>query len=144
MSKQDADSIESFHKKCRAGRLKVTPQRSAIYASLLGDKEHPSADVVFRRLRKTLPSISFDTVNRTLLTFVDLGILKMVEGYGRPKRFDPDTDQHHHFQCLKCNKIVDFYNQTLDAIQVPKGLMSRFTITGKKVVLEGICKACNK
>jgi len=137
-------SFEAFHKKCKEGNLKITPQRMAIYEALINDKAHPSADVVFQRIRKKIPNISFDTVNRTLLSFADLGLLKVVEGYGRPKRFDPDTESHHHFQCTKCNKIIDFCDKTLDAIEVPKDIKNRFTVTGKKVVIEGLCDSCRK
>ncbi len=141
---KDSDTLEVFQQKCKEGKLKLTPQRIAIYQSLLNDKEHPCANTVFQKIRERIPNISFDTVNRTLLSFVDLGILKVVEGYGRPKRFDPDTDSHHHFQCLKCNRITDFYDKTFDAIAVPKDLKSKFMITGKKVVLEGVCQLCRK
>lgn len=137
-------TFEFFQKKCREGNLKITPQRSAIYEALAKDRGHPCADVVFQRIRKKIPNISFDTVNRTLLTFAGLGLLKVVEGHGRPKRFDPQTHSHHHFQCIKCNKIIDFYDKALDAIKVPKDIESRCRVTDKKVVLEGICADCKK
>jgi Fur family peroxide stress response transcriptional regulator len=144
MNNLQGASFEVFYKKCKERNLKITPQRMAIYEALINDKAHPSADVVFQRIRKKIPNISFDTVNRTLLSFADLGLLKVVEGYGRPKRFDPDTNSHHHFQCLKCNKIIDFCNTGFDALEIPKEVKSRFTVTGKKVVLEGLCDFCKK
>ena len=136
--------LETFHQKCKEGNLKITPQRAAIYETLVNDKGHPSADVVFQRIRKKIPNISFDTVNRTLLSFADIGLLKIVEGFGRPKRFDPDMESHHHFQCIKCNKIIDFCDKTFDALEIPKDIKNRFTVTGKKVVLEGICDSCKE
>ena len=144
MNKQSGEVSETFRNKCREANLKITPQRMIIFESLVDDKGHPSADVVFQKVRKKIPNISFDTVNRTLLSFVDMGLLKVVEGYGRPKRFDPDMESHHHFQCVKCNKIIDFCDKTLDAIEVPKDIRSRFTVTGKKVVIEGLCDSCRK
>jgi Fur family transcriptional regulator, peroxide stress response regulator len=142
MINKQPGSLEIFREKCKEGGLKITPQRTAIYQSLLGDKEHPCADMIFQRIRKKIPNISFDTVNRTLLSFAELGILKVVEGYGRPKRFDPDTASHHHFQCLKCSKIIDFQDKLLDSIEIPENFKSRFRITGKKIILEGFCDAC--
>ncbi|MCU0666953.1 MAG: transcriptional repressor [Candidatus Omnitrophica bacterium] len=137
-------SLEFFYKKCKEHNLKITPQRATIYEALFNNKTHPSADAVFQRVRKKIPNISFDTVNRTLISFVGAGILKMVESYGRPKRFDPDTGNHHHFRCLKCNSILDFIDKGFDSLAVPKDIQNRFTITGKKVVLEGICNSCRK
>jgi len=144
MNKQAGDINETFRNKCREANLKITPQRTIIFDALVNDKGHPTADIVFQRVRKKIPNISFDTVSRTLLSFVDMGLLKVVEGYGRPKRFDTDTDSHHHFQCLKCNKIIDFCNTGFDALEVPKEIKSRFTVTGKKVVLEGLCDSCKR
>lgn len=144
MNKQTVNLNQTFRDKCREANLKITPQRMIIYESLIDDEGHPTADIIFKRVRKKAPNISFDTVNRTLLSFVDMGLLRVVEGYGRPKRFDPDTESHHHFQCLKCNKIIDFCDQALDAIEVPRDILNRFTVTGKKVVIEGLCDACRK
>jgi Fur family transcriptional regulator, peroxide stress response regulator len=131
-----------FQNRCRNGKLKITPQRSAIYASLTNDRSHPFADTIFNRVKGNIPNISFDTVNRTLVSFVDLGLLKAVEGFGRPKRFDPDLSAHHHFQCTKCHKIVDFCDKRLNNLPVPREIENKFTVTGKKVLIEGICDYC--
>ncbi|MDD5774712.1 MAG: transcriptional repressor [Candidatus Omnitrophica bacterium] len=131
-----------LHKKCKAANLKITHQRSIIYEALRGEKSHPCADDVFKKVRKQIPTISFDTVNRTLLSFAGVGLLKIVEGYGQPRRFEPDTVEHHHFQCMKCNRIIDLYEKSFDDIRVPAALAKKFTVTGKKVVLEGLCEAC--
>lgn len=144
MNKYAKDIQSVFHIKCGEANLKITPQRAIIYESFINDKDHSSADLVFKKVRKHIPNISFDTVNRTLLSFVDIGLLKVVEGYGRPKRFDPDMGNHHHFQCLKCNKIIDFNEPSFDMLEVPAVIKNEFTVTGKKVVLEGICRACHK
>ncbi len=144
MNKQAFDRNEVFRHACREVHLKITPQRTVIFDALANDRGHPTADIVFQRVRKKIPNISFDTVSRTLSSFVDMGLLKVVEGYGRPKRFDTDTGSHHHFQCLKCNKIIDFCDTSLDAIEIPEDIKNRFTVTGKKVVLEGLCDSCKR
>lgn len=136
------ESMEYFLEKCRENSLKVTPQRRAVYEELLRAKEHPSADLVYRRLKKAFPNISLDTVNRTLLTFSEIGIVNVVEGYGQPKRFDPNVSSHHHFRCVKCNAIIDFYDKSYDDMKVPKDILKKFTVLNKKVVLEGLCDKC--
>ena len=137
-----SDSLNLFMAKCRENNLKITPQRTAIYKEFSGACDHPSADLIFKRLRKKFPHISLDTVNRTLLAFADIGVAKVVEGYGKPKRFDPDIKNHHHFQCIKCYRIIDFHDKTYDNINVPSDIRSRLTVLNKKVVLEGICDKC--
>jgi Fur family peroxide stress response transcriptional regulator len=133
-----------FYRKSKENRLKITPQRTAIYQELLKAKDHPSADDIYRRIVKKIPNISFDTVNRTLLTFAEIGIISVVEGYGQPKRYDPVLDTHHHFRCTRCNKIIDFYNEDYDNLIVPREIQKQFTVFHKKVVLEGLCDRCKK
>lgn len=133
-----------FKEKCAEHGLKITPQRTAIYNELIFSKEHPSADSIYKKVKKKLPNISFDTVNRTLLTFSKLGIIRIVEGYGEAKRFDPDLELHHHFRCIRCNGIIDFQEKTFDEIDIPKNISKQFNVFHKKVVLEGICEVCQK
>ena len=136
--------MEMFHQRCKKYSLKITPQRMAIYQELLKAKDHPSADVIYRKLVKKIPNISFDTVNRTLLTFTKIGVAHIVEGFGQPKRYDPYTDTHHHFRCTLCNTIIDFHSKEYDNISVPKAINKQFTVLNKKVVLEGLCDRCKK
>ena len=133
-----------FYRRSKEHGLKITPQRTAIYQELLKAKDHPSADIIYRKIVKKLPNISFDTVNRTLLTFSKIGITNIVEGYGQPKRYDPDLDTHHHFRCTHCNKIIDFHNEDYDNLIVPQELQQPFAVFSKKVVLEGLCDLCKK
>ncbi len=142
MRKCDDIMREEFYRKCREAGIRITPQRETIYSCLAADRSHPCADDVYRKVKSSLPNVSFDTVNRTLSLFSDIGLIKIVEGRGRPKRFDTQTGVHHHFQCVKCAGITDFNNSGFDRLRVPPDIERRFTVTGKKAVLEGICDAC--
>ncbi len=137
-----ATSVELFKKRCAQKGLKITPQRIAIYEELLEATDHPSADVLYKRVRKTLPNISFDTVYRTLLSLVGLGIIKLVKSYDGRKRFEPNIQNHHHCICIKCQKIIDFCDEVYDSMQIPKTLGRQFQVINKRVVLEGICSDC--
>jgi Fur family peroxide stress response transcriptional regulator len=136
--------LDMFYRRSKEHGLKITPQRTAIYKELLKAKDHPSADIIYKRIVKKIPNISFDTVNRTLLTFSKIGIANIVEGYGQPKRYDSDIHTHHHFRCLQCNSIIDFCEKEYDNISVPKEIKKQFTVFNKKVVLEGLCDRCKK
>ena len=136
--------MEAFKAKCRAAGLKVTPQRMAVYEVLIKSNEHPSAEMVFRKVKKALPNISLDTVNRTLLTLYEIGAAFAVEGSGDAKRFDGNLKSHQHFKCIKCKRIIDFHHKPFDNIAVPKSISRRFTVLRKTVYLEGICDLCRK
>ena len=131
-----------FTSLCRERGLKVTPQRIAIYRELVKTNEHPSAEMLCEKVRQVFPSISLDTVNRTLLTLNDIGAAFIVEGSGDAKRFDGGLDEHQHFKCVKCKRVVDFYHEPFDNITVPAEIEGRFTILRKSVYLEGVCDLC--
>lgn len=143
-SKEKNYPLDLFREKCREYGLKLTPQRTLIYKELLKSRDHPNADVLFKRVNKIFPDISLDTVNRTLLTFHNIGLISVVEGYGEPRRFDPDIENHHHFRCVKCNTIVDFDYKLFYRIKVPDEIKKKFFVINKKVLLEGYCDKCRR
>lgn len=140
--KSKEKKLDRFKELCKQRSIKLTPQRLIIYEALLNNEDHPSTDMVYQQVRRTFPTISFDTVNRTLLTFYDMGLAGVVEGSGNPKRFDGNVTKHHHFQCLQCRRIVDVYNEQYDAIPIPQELQARHRVLNLTVHLEGICDQC--
>jgi len=127
---------------CRERGLKVTPQRIAIYRELVKTNEHPSAEMLCEKVRQVFPSISLDTVNRTLLTLNDIGAAFIVEGSGDAKRFDGGLDEHQHFKCVKCKRVIDFSHEPFNNIEVPQEMEEMFVVLRKSVYLEGICDLC--
>lgn len=134
--------MDDFIKKCKDAGLKVTHQRLTIYKKVRAMNNHPSVERLFESLKPELPTISYDTVHRTLMTFNNLGLLDIVEGQGGPRRFDPNLRPHHHLHCVKCDKIIDFYDRSYDALELPEDLEKRFTILGKRVIIDIICTDC--
>ena len=132
----------TFMANCRESGLKITPQRVAIFKILAQSKEHPSVDMVYQQVKNEMPNISFDTVNRTLLSLCEIGTALVVEGSGRVKRFDANIEVHQHFNCIKCKKIVDFRHKPFDNIEVPDDIERKFKILRKTVYLEGLCGRC--
>jgi Fur family peroxide stress response transcriptional regulator len=138
------DPLDSFRDACRKHNLRVTPQRIAVYNELVKSKEHPSAEAMFQSIKKVFPNVSFDTINRTLLTFARIGLIDVAERQGGPRRFDPNPGKHHHLHCIKCGKIIDFYDERYDKLKVPKEIESRFKVLSKRVVLNILCEKCGK
>jgi Fur family peroxide stress response transcriptional regulator len=141
-SDRTEERLLSFESICREHGLSITPQRVAIYKELISSAEHPSAVRIFKKVREYFSNISLDTVNRALLTFQKIGLAKVVESSGDPKRFDPNLEPHHHFRCIRCGKIVDFKSNSYDSLEVPPELDDRFVVTEKIVHLEGFCDKC--
>lgn len=134
--------VRDFEKRCRESGLKLTPQRSAVYKALINTDMHPTAEDIYREVRKEMPAISLDTVNRTLLTLAEIGAAFIVEGTGQPRRFDGGLEDHQHFLCIKCGKVIDFHHPPFDNIQLPHEIEGKFKVLRKTVYLEGLCEPC--
>ncbi len=132
-----------FKELCHKSDLKITPQRVVIYEILSSTDEHPSAETVYKKARRIMPNISFDTVNRTLNTFSDIGAAFIVEGTGDVRRFDAGLGNHQHFKCVKCKRIIDFHYEEFDNVHRPAEL-EKFDILKSTVYFEGICDVCKK
>ena len=147
MNKRESQTdirLNWFEQLCKKRGLKITPQRVAIYKALVRTDEHPSAKAVCKKVRKTLPNVSLDTVNRTLLTLNEIGAAFIVEGSGEAKRFDAGTHSHQHFKCLKCKRIIDFHYEPFDNIPIPENIRKKFEISRKTVYIEGLCDICKE
>ena len=142
MKQNEKDLLDNFYETLRRHKLAVTPQRIGIYRELMKNPDHPSVNTIYKRIKKVFPRISFDTVYRTLLSFSDIGLLDLVEGYGEEKRFDINMKKHHHLRCVRCHKVIDFYCPEYDKLKIPCEVRGNFEIINKKVVLEGICEEC--
>ncbi len=141
MNNYDSEA-DVIAQKLKHAKLKITPQRMIILSELADNHDHPTADAIYQKIKQKLPNISFDTVNRTLIAFTQSGIIKIAEGQGGAKRYDPMTEPHHHFHCVKCNRIIDFTNKEYDSIKLPESITNKHQVFGQKIVLDGICQDC--
>lgn len=139
----DFDSaLDKFKTISQDKGLRLTHQRLEILRELVGAKDHPSAETVFGRVRRRLPTISLDTVYRTLSTFDDLGLIMRVPVTGDQGRFDADTSPHHHFVCSRCRSIYDFLWDEFDQLVLPDDSESLGRVSDRRVVVRGVCHVC--
>ena len=127
---------------CEDVGIKLTHQRLAIYKEILVAKEHPSAELIYKRLRKTIPTIAIDTVYRTLSTFGKLGIIKKLSVMGERALFDVNLDLHHHFVCTHCKKVQDIYWPEFDSLAPPETAKRTGQIISRHLEIRGICNDC--
>ena len=77
--------------------LRTTPQREVIYKILLNERNHPTADEVFARVKEELPTISLATVYNCLETLVQCKLVKAVNFERESTRYCPNLQPHAHF-----------------------------------------------
>ena len=76
--------------------LRSTPQREVVYGVLLSQRDHPTADEIFSRVKHQLPTISLATVYNCLETLVGCGLVRQVNLERGPSRYCPHLHEHAH------------------------------------------------
>ena len=141
-SRPSQTAFRRFEQICKAAGLKVTQQRLEIYRQLLRAKDHPAAETLYTRLARRLPTLSLDTVYRTLATFERLGLVHRLETTGSQARYEALTSPHHHFLCDRCGKVIDFSWQDFDALAPPPPPAGAERVERTSVVMHGQCADC--
>ncbi len=127
--------------------LKVTPQRQGIIKLLRGNRTHPSAESLYREIRKEYPRISFATVYNTLSKLAEAGKIQQLDIDPNKKRFDPSVVPHHHFYCKKCGRVFDLeQDSSLRIYLEPRNMKSLqgHQIDGVQLNFKGVCKDCRR
>jgi Fur family peroxide stress response transcriptional regulator len=136
--------LKHFEDVCRRERLKMTHQRVEIYAELAKASDHPSPEALYHRLIPRMPTVSLDTVYRTLSTLSKNNLVSKVETVQSQVRFEAVADPHHHLICRECQQITDFPWNSFEAVNFPREISSWGTVEKKSAVLTGICRKCQK
>jgi Fe2+ or Zn2+ uptake regulation protein len=119
-----------------------TKQLGVIWDAIKDDTSHPTADQVYEKVRKALPTISLGTVYRNLQKLV-LDEKLQVLMLGRSQRFDPLTDRHQHFICEQCGSVYDVFVDEQTEIAPAKLPHDGFTVTSHQLAFYGTCKRCS-
>jgi len=120
----------------------MTKQRRAILEVLSKTKSHPSADWVFRQVRRRLPNISLATVYRNLHQLARAGMVQELPVGDHVSRFDADTALHYHIRCLSCGCIRDL-DVPVDAhLKKAVSRATDFEVLSHHVEFLGHCPGC--
>jgi Fur family transcriptional regulator, peroxide stress response regulator len=77
--------------------VRPTSQRETVYNSLLQQRDHPTADEVFARVRENAPTISLATVYNCLDVLVQHKLVKAVNFERAPTQYCANLAPHAHF-----------------------------------------------
>ncbi|GAA5481458.1 Fur family transcriptional regulator [Haloferula sargassicola] len=117
--------------------LRMTKQRWEVYRLLVGQRDHPTANEVFIRIKDRLPNISLATVYNCLEALTQHGIVRQVNFDREPSRFCPNLEEHGHFHDKKSGTIHDIVFKPgvnlADVLDLPAGTV----ITDIEITLRG-------
>lgn len=126
----------------REAGVKLTHQRLEIFRELARTEEHPDAETLFRAVKRRMPTVSLDTVYRTLWMLRDLGLVTTLGPNRDAVRFDVNLDRHHHYVCVRCGLVRDFDSKELNDLRIPEVVNGFGTIVDAQVEVHGVCAKC--
>lgn len=131
--------------KLKSNKLKVTPQRLAIYTYLTNTNSHPSAETIYTSLKSDYPTMSLATVYKTVSSLRDANLIQELNVGEDSFRYDAETKFHPHLICVKCNEVFDYYNSiNLDDIKRNITNNTEFKLLYEQMYFYGICKHCQE
>ncbi len=134
--------LKAFLDLCQDQGFKATPQRLEIFRQVAQTDEHPEAELVYNRVRKRMPTVSPDTVYRTLAFLEENGLIRKLSRLHGSARFDANVQNHHHFICTECGGAWDFHSEALDRFPPPPEITALGTVQSVHAELHGVCAAC--
>ena len=131
---------QQLGRRLAATGFRFTQQRRRVYAVLLQKRDHPTAEEVFNRARRTLPDMSKATIYNCLDALVQAGVARQVKVERGAARFCPNMHEHWHFHCTGCGGVfdMDLPADARAAIPLAKG----FKIDQFEITAHGVCPAC--
>lgn len=124
--------------------MKKSYQRDVIFKVVDDSCDHPTAEIVYNKVKDKIPNISLGTVYRNLNVLVDNGYIKRIAVPNNQDRFDKTVIMHNHIRCIVCNSFEDIKTVTINEICDKIELDTKYKIMSKDLVFEGICPDCRK
>ena len=134
--------LEHITATANAAGIKLTHQRLEIFREIAASAAHPDVETIFRAVQARMPTVSQDTVYRTLWLLHDLGLATTLGPQREGVRFDANLDPHHHYVCVRCGLVRDFESADLDGLRLPAAVKQLGSIVDARVEVRGVCTKC--
>jgi Fe2+ or Zn2+ uptake regulation protein len=127
--------------------FRITSQRRIVLDVIASFEGHPTAEDVYERARVRSPRISLATVYRTLSVLKQMGLIKqryISQDHARTHFEAAEAEDHFHFQCIECGKVIEFRNEAAVAA-LCRGLIEAGQVAQVVQIcacVEGYCSAC--
>jgi len=117
----------------------LTKQRELVLKIVKDSGMHLSAEGVYLRACRTMPSIVKATVYNNLNYLTTNGLIRRVKIHGGPDLFDGTLSPHEHLVCDVCGKVSDL---SLEDIKDRLERAAHVNLTGYELTLHYVCTEC--
>jgi Fe2+ or Zn2+ uptake regulation protein len=140
MSRRKPKPNDALSERLANSGFRSTSRRAQVYRVLVEERDHPTAEEVFIRAKRSMPEISMATIYNCLDALVRSGVARQVTVDRGAARFCPNMQEHCHFYCHTCDTVFDIALPAGDpaGIRLPKGFAAR----RYEIAIHGTCAAC--
>lgn len=128
----------------KSKKLKVTPQRLAIFHMLYNTTSHPSAETIYNSLRETHPTMSLATVYKTLDALVKTGLVQQINVGEDAFRYDATATSHPHIVCTECHEVHDLQLNFVEEFKDRVRENTNFILSHEQLYFYGVCPKCQE
>ena len=137
-------AAEQVRQALEAAGCRYTQQRAAVYAYLERVEDHPTAEEVYKAVRRHLPKISLATVYNALEALTEARLAnKLTYGDGS-SRYDCRDEEHYHLRDVATGEVRDLpatYDsdllRKLDPELIDRLAQAGFHVTGYRLEVLG-------
>ena len=127
--------------------LRITSQRQAIVDTVFSTEEHFTAEQLLEWACRIDKTVSRATVYRTLPLLTESGLVRAMD-FGKDHTvYDPnyaEHPRHNHLICGDCEKIVEFENEKLEALEDEISKKLGFSVKSQRLQITGACEQMKK
>lgn len=137
--------FDELVEKLRERDCRITPQRVAVLRVLTEEGTHLTADQIYDRIRRELPTTSLATVYKTVSLLKDVGALQELSLAGDSSYYDAGQDvPHPHLVCTHCGEVRDVEMGEMEGVLARVRRETGYQITEPQFNLFGICPRCQQ
>ncbi|MDH5392771.1 MAG: ferric iron uptake transcriptional regulator [Gammaproteobacteria bacterium] len=125
--------------------LKVTLPRVKILELLENsDTRHHTAEDIYKALLESGEEVGLATVYRVLTQFEAAALVTRHHFESGQAVFELNHGSHHdHLVCVKCGRVDEFYDETIEQQQKKIAKDKGYLITDHNLILYGTCSTCS-
>ena len=129
----------------KAGLKATLPRIRVLQILENGHKRHMSAEDVYKALLDAGEDVGLATVYRVLTQFESAQLVVRHHFEGGQSVFELNRGGHHdHLVCMKCGKVVEFFDEAIERRQKAIAEKYGFTLEDHSLVIYGICPSCRE
>jgi Fur family transcriptional regulator, ferric uptake regulator len=124
--------------------LRVSQGRELVFSQVMQSHGHFTAEELVKECYHRQLKVSRPTVFRVLHDLLEAGIIRETAFGDKHRHFEHVYDEkpHHHAQCIRCHKFIEFPDRKEDKVYHPFLEKQGFRILGHEMHFYGICREC--